>query len=57
MITNSPYTYGVSVSPLEIGYKATRVFYSGWIEYLVVRVCTWFFNLGSVNQWFQYNNL
>jgi len=26
-------TYGVSVGPLGIGYTATRVFDSGWIEY------------------------
>jgi len=26
-------TYGVSFSPLEVGYSATRVFDSGWIEY------------------------
>jgi hypothetical protein len=31
-------TYGVSFSPLEIGYRATRVLDSGWMEYLVVRV-------------------
>jgi len=28
-----PSTYGVSFGPLEIGYRATRVFVSGWIEY------------------------
>jgi hypothetical protein len=27
-------TYGVSFGPLEVGYKATRVFDSGWIEYV-----------------------
>ena len=26
-------TYGVYFSPLEIGYRATRVFDSGWMEY------------------------
>jgi len=26
-------TYGVSFSPLEVGYRATRVLDSGWIEY------------------------
>jgi hypothetical protein len=26
-------TYGVSFSPLEVGYRATRVFDSGWMEY------------------------
>jgi hypothetical protein len=46
-------TYGVSFSPLEIGYRATRVFDSGWMEYFggqgLYRVL---FNLGKVNQWF-----
>ena len=28
-------TYGVSLGPLEVGYRATRVFDSGWIEYYV----------------------
>ena len=26
-------TYGVSFGPLEVGYMATKVFHSGWIEY------------------------
>jgi hypothetical protein len=26
-------TYGASFGPLEVGYRATRVFDSGWIEY------------------------
>lgn len=26
-------TYGVSFSPLELGYRATRVFDSGWMEF------------------------
>jgi len=26
-------TYGSSFRPLEVGYRATRVFDSGWIEY------------------------
>ena len=26
-------TYGVSFWPLEVGYRSTRVFGSGWIEY------------------------
>jgi len=33
-------------------------FYSGWIEYFGGQGMYWIlFNLGSVNQWFQYNNL
>ena len=51
-------TYDVSFGPLEVGYKATRVFDSGWIEYFGDQVTYWIlFNLGKVNQWFQYNNL
>nr|AQP28937.1 NADH dehydrogenase subunit 5 [Procapritermes sp. G TB-2017] len=51
-------TYGVSFSPLEVGYKATSVFDSGWMEYLGGQGLYWvLFNLGSVNQWFQYNSL
>ena len=51
-------TYGVSFSPLEIGYKATKVYVSGWIEYFGGQGMYWvLFNLGRVNQWFQYNNL
>jgi hypothetical protein len=50
--------YGVSFNPLEVGYRATKVFYSGWIEYFggqgLYRVL---FNRGKVNQWFQYNNV
>ena len=33
MIYNFFCTYGVSFDPLEVGYRATRVFDSGWIEY------------------------
>nr|AIY61848.1 NADH dehydrogenase subunit 5 [Cephalotermes rectangularis] len=51
-------TYGVSFSPLEVGYSATSVFDSGWMEYFGGQGLYWvLFNLGSVNQWFQYNNL
>jgi hypothetical protein len=31
-------TYGVSFCPLEVSYRATRVFDSGWMESLEVRV-------------------
>jgi hypothetical protein len=49
-------TYGVSFGPLEVGYRATRVFDSGWIEYFGGQGLYWvLFNLGKVNQWFQYN--
>nr|YP_006504007.1 NADH dehydrogenase subunit 5 [Drepanotermes sp. SLC-2012]AFM92507.1 NADH dehydrogenase subunit 5 [Drepanotermes sp. SLC-2012] len=51
-------TYGVSFSPLELGYSATSVFDSGWMEYFGGQGMYWLlFNLGSVNQWFQYNSL
>nr|URH17028.1 NADH dehydrogenase subunit 5 [Pericapritermes sp. H SH-2022a] len=51
-------TYGVSLSPLDIGYSATSVFDSGWMEYFGGQGLYWvLFNLGKVNQWFQYNSL
>nr|YP_009350826.1 NADH dehydrogenase subunit 5 [Hospitalitermes hospitalis]AQP27856.1 NADH dehydrogenase subunit 5 [Hospitalitermes hospitalis] len=51
-------TYGVSFSPLEVGYSATKVFDSGWMEFFGGQGLYWvLFNLGKVNQWFQYNNL
>nr|YP_009351112.1 NADH dehydrogenase subunit 5 [Cylindrotermes parvignathus]AQP28589.1 NADH dehydrogenase subunit 5 [Cylindrotermes parvignathus] len=51
-------TYGVSFGPLGVGYKATSVFDFGWMEYFGGQGLYWvLFNLGSVNQWFQYNNL
>jgi len=51
-------TYGISFGPLGVGYKATKVFDSGWIEYFGGQGLYWvLFNLGRVNQWFQYNNL
>nr|YP_009350722.1 NADH dehydrogenase subunit 5 [Silvestritermes heyeri]AQP27648.1 NADH dehydrogenase subunit 5 [Silvestritermes heyeri] len=51
-------TYGVSFVPLEVGYTATKVFDSGWMEYFGGQGMYWIlFNLGSANQWFQYNSL
>nr|AQP28664.1 NADH dehydrogenase subunit 5 [Nasutitermes sp. 3 TB-2017]AQP29854.1 NADH dehydrogenase subunit 5 [Nasutitermes sp. 4 TB-2017] len=51
-------TYGVSFGPLGVGYKATSVFDSGWMEFFGGQGLYWvLFNLGKVNQWFQYNNL
>nr|QXT44239.1 NADH dehydrogenase subunit 5 [Adaiphrotermes sp. CIVT267] len=51
-------TYGVSFLPLEVGYSATSVFDSGWMEYFGGQgMYLILFNLGSVNQWFQYNSL
>jgi hypothetical protein len=47
-----------SVWRLEVGYRATKVFDYGWIEYFGGQGLYWvLFNLGRVNQWFQYNNL
>nr|YP_009350267.1 NADH dehydrogenase subunit 5 [Apilitermes longiceps]AQP26717.1 NADH dehydrogenase subunit 5 [Apilitermes longiceps] len=51
-------TYGVSFVPLSIGYDSTSVFDSGWMEYFGGQGFYWIlFNLGKINQWFQYNNL
>nr|AQP26605.1 NADH dehydrogenase subunit 5 [Kemneritermes sarawakensis] len=51
-------TYGVSFSPLDVGYSATKVFDSGWMEYFGGQGLYWvLFNLGKANQWFQYNSL
>nr|AQP27494.1 NADH dehydrogenase subunit 5 [Anoplotermes group sp. N TB-2017]AQP30121.1 NADH dehydrogenase subunit 5 [Anoplotermes group sp. N TB-2017] len=51
-------TYGVSYLPLGVGYSSTSVFDSGWMEYFGGQGIYWLlFNLGSVNQWFQYNSL
>nr|AQP27162.1 NADH dehydrogenase subunit 5 [Pericapritermes sp. 4 TB-2017] len=51
-------TYGVSFFPLNVGYNATSVFDSGWMEYFGGQGLYWvLFNLCSVNQWFQYNSL
>nr|YP_006503994.1 NADH dehydrogenase subunit 5 [Macrotermes subhyalinus]AFM92494.1 NADH dehydrogenase subunit 5 [Macrotermes subhyalinus] len=51
-------TYSVSFWPLEVGYSATSVFDSGWMEYFGGQGVYWiFFNFSSVNQWFQYNGL
>nr|AQP30323.1 NADH dehydrogenase subunit 5 [Rhynchotermes nasutissimus] len=51
-------TYGVSFGPLGLGYSATSVFDSGWMEYFGGQGMYWvLFNLGKANQWFQYNSL
>nr|AQP30312.1 NADH dehydrogenase subunit 5 [Astalotermes cf. obstructus RDCT140] len=51
-------TYGVSYFPLKMGYEATSIFDSGWMEFFGGQGMYWvFFNLGKVNQWFQYNSL
>nr|AQP27264.1 NADH dehydrogenase subunit 5 [Astalotermes sp. BDIT120] len=51
-------TYGVSYFPLNVGYSATKVFDSGWMEYFGGQgMYLILFNLGKINQWFQYNSL
>ena len=50
--------YGVYFGLLEVGYKATRVFDSGGMEYFGGQGLYWvLINLSKVNQWFQYNYL
>ena len=36
-------TYGVSFGLLEVGYKVTKVFSSGWMEYFGGQCLYWFF--------------
>jgi hypothetical protein len=36
-----PATYGVSFGPLGAGYRATRIFDSGWIEYFCGQGLYW----------------
>jgi hypothetical protein len=44
-------TYGASFGPLGIGYRATRVFDSGWMEYFGGQgLYLILFNLGRVKQ-------
>jgi NADH-ubiquinone oxidoreductase chain 5 len=44
-------TYGVSFAPLGVGYRATRIFDSGWMEYFGGQgLYLVLFNLGKVNQ-------
>nr|QGA46886.1 NADH dehydrogenase subunit 5 [Reticulitermes tibialis] len=51
-------TYGVSFSPLWLGYGSMRVFDSGWMEYFGGQGLYWvLFNLGKINQWVQHSSL
>ena len=44
-------THGVSFGPLKVGYRATKIFDSGWIEYFGGQSLYWvLFNLGKINQ-------
>jgi hypothetical protein len=43
--------YNVPFGPLEVGYRATSVFVSGWMQYFGGQDLYWvLFNLGKVNQ-------
>nr|URX54494.1 NADH dehydrogenase subunit 5 [Glyptotermes sp. 18 AB-2022a] len=51
-------TYGVSLPPLLLGYNSLKTSDLGWAEHFGGQGIYWFLmNLGSVNQWWQYNNL
>nr|URX52793.1 NADH dehydrogenase subunit 5 [Cryptotermes cymatofrons] len=51
-------TYGMSFCPLSLGYYSLGVSDLGWAEYLGGQGMYWFMMyLGSINQWWQYNNL
>nr|WGO57945.1 NADH dehydrogenase subunit 5 [Hemithyrsocera longiseta] len=52
------FTYGVSLYPLMAGYNVLKTFDSGWNEYFGGQGMYYIFmKMGSVNQWFQYNNI
>nr|UQJ75281.1 NADH dehydrogenase subunit 5 [Proneotermes latifrons] len=51
-------TYGVSLSPLFLGYCSVKVSDLGWAERLGGQGIYWLLiRLSDVNQWWQYNNL
>nr|URX52819.1 NADH dehydrogenase subunit 5 [Cryptotermes chacoensis] len=51
-------TYGVSLHPLLLGYYSLSTSDLGWAERLGGQGLYWFLiYLGSINQWWQYNNL
>nr|URX53948.1 NADH dehydrogenase subunit 5 [Cryptotermes sp. 5 AB-2022a] len=51
-------TYGVSFYPLSLGYYSLSASDLGWAECLGGQGMYWFMmHLGSINQWWQYNNL
>nr|URX53183.1 NADH dehydrogenase subunit 5 [Neotermes phragmosus] len=51
-------TYGVSLSPLLVGYYSSKMSDLGWAERLGGQGFYWLLiYLSSINQWWQYNNL
>nr|URX52923.1 NADH dehydrogenase subunit 5 [Glyptotermes sp. 5 AB-2022a] len=51
-------TYGVSMSPLLLGYKSLSISDLGWAEKLGGQGIYWFLMyMSSINQWCQYNDL
>ena len=57
---NIPYlsTYGVSYTPLILGYRTIKSFDSGWNEYFGGQgLYILFIRISRINQWWQFNNL
>nr|URX53287.1 NADH dehydrogenase subunit 5 [Glyptotermes sp. 11 AB-2022a] len=51
-------TYGVSLSPLLLGFNSLKVSDSGWVEQLGGQGIYWFLMyVSKINQWCQYNDL
>nr|WHM51635.1 NADH dehydrogenase subunit 5 [Comatermes perfectus] len=51
-------TYGVSMSPLLLGYNSLKGSDLGWVEHLGGQGIYWLLiYLSGINQWWQYNNL
>nr|URX53027.1 NADH dehydrogenase subunit 5 [Glyptotermes sp. 9 AB-2022a]URX53040.1 NADH dehydrogenase subunit 5 [Glyptotermes sp. 9 AB-2022a] len=51
-------TYGVTSSPLFLGYNSLSITDLGWAEYLGGQGIHWFLMyMSSVNQWWQYNDI
>nr|AIY62147.1 NADH dehydrogenase subunit 5 [Glyptotermes sp. C TB-2014] len=51
-------TYGVSLSPLQLGYNSLSTSDLGWAEQVGGQGMYWvLMNMSSINQWWQYNNL
>nr|YP_010946408.1 NADH dehydrogenase subunit 5 [Haplosymploce aurantiaca]WGO57126.1 NADH dehydrogenase subunit 5 [Haplosymploce aurantiaca] len=52
------FTYGVSFQPLSVGYSSLSAFDGGWNEYFGGQGLYYsFMSIGSINQWWQFNNL